>query len=83
MLRPVILIALTIKTLDTYRAFDYLWIMTQGGPGTASTTLTIATYKTAFMELKLGKASAYGLVTMIFPLVVVNVFLAFAQRKEA
>jgi len=83
MLRPVILIALTIKTLDTYRAFDYLWIMTQGGPGTISTTLTIATYKTAFMELKLGKASAYGLVTMIFPLVVVNVYLAFAQRREA
>jgi multiple sugar transport system permease protein len=81
MLRPVILIALTIKTLDTYRAFDYLWIMTQGGPGTASTTLTIATYKTAFMELQLGKASAYGLVTMIFPLVVVNLFLAFGPRR--
>lgn len=83
MLRPVILIALTIKTLDTYRAFDYLWIMTQGGPGTASTTLNIATYKTAFMELRLGKASAYGLTTMIFPLVVVNLFLAFGHRREA
>jgi multiple sugar transport system permease protein len=81
MLRPVILIALTIKTLDTYRAFDYLWIMTQGGPGTSSTTLTIATYKTAFMELQLGKASAYGLVTMIFPLMVVNLFLMFGQRR--
>jgi multiple sugar transport system permease protein len=83
MLRPVILIALTIKTLDTYRAFDYLWIMTQGGPGTASTTLNVATYKTAFMELKLGKASAYGLVTMIFPLVVVNLYLALAPRRVA
>jgi multiple sugar transport system permease protein len=83
MLRPVILIALTIKTLDTYRAFDYLWIMTQGGPGTSSTTLTIATYKTAFMELRLGQASAYGLVTMIFPLAVVNLFLLFQQRRGA
>lgn len=80
LLRPVIVIALTIKTLDTYRAFDYLWIMTQGGPGTSSTTLTVATYKTAFMDLQLGKASAYGLVTMIFPLVLVNVFLAFGRR---
>ena len=83
MLRPVILIALTIKTLDTYRAFDYLWIMTQGGPGTASTTLNVATYKTAFMELKLGKASAYGLLTMIFPLVVVNLYLALGPRRAA
>ena len=38
-------IKLTIKTLDTYRAFDYLWIMTKGGPGTSSTTLNLATYK--------------------------------------
>jgi multiple sugar transport system permease protein len=83
MLRPVILVALTIKTLDTYRAFDYLWIMTQGGPGTASTTLTIATYKAAFMELKFGKASAYGLLTLIFPLVLVNLYLAFGQRRTA
>lgn len=83
MLRPVILIALTIKTLDTYRAFDYLWIMTQGGPGTASTTLTVATYKTAFMELRLGKASAYGLLTMLFPLVVVNLYLLLASRRNS
>jgi multiple sugar transport system permease protein len=83
LLRPVIVIALTIKTLDTYRAFDYLWIMTQGGPGTSSTTLTVATYKTAFMDLQFGKASAYGLVTMIFPLVVVNLFLAFGRRRAA
>jgi len=83
LLRPVIVIALTIKTLDTYRAFDYLWIMTQGGPGTSSTTLTVATYKTAFMDLQFGKASAYGLVSMIFPLVMVNLFLAFGRRRAA
>jgi multiple sugar transport system permease protein len=83
LLRPVIVVALTIKTLDTYRAFDYLWIMTQGGPGTASTTLTIATYKTAFMELKFGRASAYGLLTLIFPLVLVNLYLVFGPRRAA
>jgi multiple sugar transport system permease protein len=82
MLRPVVLIALTIKTLDTYRAFDYLWVMTQGGPGTASTTLTVATYKTAFLELRLGKASAYGLLTMLFPLAVVNLYLALARKAS-
>lgn len=75
MLKPVIAIALTIKTLDTYRAFDYLWIMTKGGPGTSSTTLNIATYKIAFLNLDFGKASAFAVVTMVFPLVVMIVFL--------
>jgi multiple sugar transport system permease protein len=81
LLRPVIAIALTIKTLDTYRAFDYLWIMTQGGPGVSATTLPVATYKTAFMDLQFGQASAYGLVTMVFPLVVVTAFLALRRRR--
>lgn len=81
MLRPVIAIALTIKALDTYRAFDYLWIMTQGGPGVSSTTLNIATYKTAFMELGLGRASAYGLITMVFPLALVALFLRRGPRR--
>jgi ABC-type sugar transport system permease subunit len=80
MLRPVILIAVTIKTLDTYRAFDYLWIMTGGGPGTASTTLSIVTYKTAFMELRFGRASAWGVLTLLFPLAVVAGFLLLRRR---
>ena len=82
MLRPVILISLTIKTLDTYRAFDYLWIMTKGGPGEVSTTLNIITYKTAFMNLEFGRASAYGLITMLFPLAVVTLFLLLRRRIE-
>ena len=80
MLSPVIVVALTIKTLDTYRAFDYLWIMTKGGPGTSSTTLNLVTYKTAFMDLQFGKASAYGVITMIFPVLVVLLFLALRRR---
>jgi multiple sugar transport system permease protein len=80
LMRPVMLIALTIKTLDTYRAFDYLWVMTSGGPGESSTTLNLVTYKTAFLNLEFGKASAYGVVTMVFPLLVVNLFL-FARRR--
>lgn len=81
MLKPVIVVALTIKTLDTYRAFDYLWIMTKGGPGTSSMTLNLATYKTAFMDLQFGKASAYGVITMIFPFLVVLLFLVLRRRQ--
>jgi multiple sugar transport system permease protein len=82
MLWPVIAIALTIKTLDTYRAFDYLWIMTNGGPGTSSTTLNIATYKSAFDELMFGRASALGVITMIFPMAVVVLVLTLRRSPE-
>lgn len=81
MLKPVIAVAVTIKALDTYRAFDYLWIMTKGGPGTSSTTLNIATYKTAFQDLQFGKASAYGVITMLFPFAMVLLFLAMRRGR--
>jgi multiple sugar transport system permease protein len=83
MLRPVIVVALTIKTLDTYRAFDYLWIMTHGGPGTSATTLTIATYKTAFLNLDFGAASALAVVAMAFPFAVVIGFLTLRRERPA
>ncbi len=81
-LRPIISIALVIKILDTYRAFDYLWIMTKGGPGDLSTTLNIITYKTAFLNLKFGKASTYGVITLLFPLVFINIFLLLQRNKK-
>lgn len=82
LLKPVIAIALTIKTLDTYRAFDYLWIMTGGGPGTSSMTLNLATYKTAFQNLDFGKASALAVITMIFPLTAMILFVLFKRRHD-
>lgn len=83
MMKPVITVAVTIKTLDTYRAFDYLWIMTEGGPGTQSTTLNIVTYKTAFSNFEFGLASAYGLVTMLFPTVVVLASIFLRRKKQS
>lgn len=82
LLKPVIVIVLTIKTLDTYRAFDYLWIMAKGGPGTSSTTLNLVTYKTAFQNLDFGRASAFAVITMIFPLAVMILFIALRKRQE-
>ena len=83
MLKPVIIIAVTLKTLDTYRAFDYLWIMTRGGPGTSSTTLNIAVYKTAFMDLQLARASPLGEITIIFPELVDTAFQVFRRRQAS
>lgn len=82
LLKPVIVIAVTIKALDTYRAFDYLWIMTRGGPGTSSTTLNLATYKTAFQNLDFGKASALAVITMIVPLAVMVTFVVLRRRPS-
>jgi multiple sugar transport system permease protein len=81
-LKPVMIIALTLKTLDTYRAFDYIWVMTGGGPGHSSTTLNIITYITAMQYLNFEKSSAYGVLTMLFPLFLTLSFLVYTRVRK-
>ena len=81
LLKPIIYIASTIKLLDTYKAFDYLWVMTQGGPGSSSTTLNLEGYLVSFWHMNIGFGSAIGVVTMLFPVAMVTAFLIVRRVK--
>lgn len=82
LIKRVFLIVFTLKLIDTYKAFDYLWVMTGGGPGRASTTLNIAAYKQLMYYRDLGTASAYGAISIIFPIVATLILLAFTARQD-
>lgn len=65
LLRPVIVIALMIRIIDLFRTFDVVWLMTQGGPGTASNLLTVEAYKLAFQSVDFGHAAAVSYVALV------------------
>jgi multiple sugar transport system permease protein len=58
LLTPVILITLVFRTMDAVRVFDAVYVLTGGGPGNATETLSIYAYKTLFQSLQLGYGSA-------------------------
>jgi multiple sugar transport system permease protein len=60
---PDIMVAVVIRTIDALKVFDTIFVITQGGPGTASETLNIFLYLQAFQFYNLGYASA---VVMVF-----------------
>lgn len=62
---PVMIVALLIRGLDLVRVFDVVWTMTQGGPGTASETLSIYAYHMAFREFELSYAAAMALLVIV------------------
>ena len=71
MLRPVLLVVLTIRLIDLFKIFDVIYILTsRGGPGTATQTLGLLTYNTGFIFLATSRAAALGviLVVMCLPL---------------
>lgn len=70
LLRPVILVAVLFRTIDAYRAFDVIWIMTRGGPARVTENLSVFTYKTAFREWNIGYSSASGVVMLLGALII-------------
>jgi len=70
LLKPTILLALLLRAMDLVRIFDQIFILTQGGPGTATETVSLYIYRTAFRFSNFGYAAAMSFVllaaTMIF-----------------
>jgi len=70
LLKPAILLALLLRAMDLVRIFDQIFILTQGGPGTATETVSLYIYRTAFRFSNFGYAAAMSFVllaaTMLF-----------------
>ncbi|HCJ72465.1 MAG TPA: ABC transporter permease, partial [Agrobacterium sp.] len=65
MIAPFLMIAVIIRSIDAVKSFDIIYAMTQGGPGTASETINIYLYNTAFAYYDIGYGSAMAVVFFI------------------
>ncbi|MEZ5670236.1 MAG: sugar ABC transporter permease [Alphaproteobacteria bacterium] len=81
-IRPLIFFVLAVRTMDAFRFFDSIYVMTAGGPGTATETITLYTYALAFRVLEVGKASALGVLTLLIVAGLVALMIAVLYRKE-
>lgn len=71
MLKPTILVALLIRSMDAIRYYDIIWVTTAGGPADATKVIAIRLYETAFRFFNLGYAAAIGL-TMLFVTIILG-----------
>ena len=65
MLRRTIALAVIISVIGSFLAFTQFFILTQGGPGSQTTTVVMAIYKKAFVQLQLGAATAMSLLLVV------------------
>lgn len=65
MLRRTIALCLIISVIGSFLAFTQFFILTQGGPGSQTTTVVMAIYKRAFVQLQLGAATAMSLLLVV------------------
>ena len=81
MMSKVIAIAVLIRGMDLFRAFDYVFVMTSGGPGTATYTLSLYAWQQTFSFVKWGYGATLSLVTLGIVLVLANLFIWLAKVK--
>jgi len=62
LLKPSILVALLFRTLDAFRVFDLIWVLTGGGPGGTTESISIYAYKVMFAQTRFGYGSAMILI---------------------
>jgi multiple sugar transport system permease protein len=65
LLKPSILVALLFRTLDAFRVFDLIYVLTGGGPGGTTESISIYAYKVMFAQTRFGYGSAMILVMAI------------------
>ncbi|HKP37284.1 MAG TPA: sugar ABC transporter permease [Pyrinomonadaceae bacterium] len=83
LLKPAILIALLLRTMDLLRVFDHIVILTEGGPGFATETLSIYIYRTAFRFSNFGYAAAMSFVLLLITNLISAGYIRMLEAREA
>ncbi|MCJ7814170.1 MAG: sugar ABC transporter permease [Candidatus Atribacteria bacterium] len=82
LLKPVIVIALLLRTMDTLRIFDQIFIMTGGGPANTTETLSLYIYRHGFRFYNIGYATAMSFLLLIFTVIISNIFIKFLKTEK-
>ncbi|MFF2051240.1 carbohydrate ABC transporter permease [Leifsonia sp. NPDC058194] len=80
--RPAATVLTVLTVVYAFRSFDFIYVMTAGGPGTASTTLPYLAYAQAFIRLDYGQGAATALLALVVVLVFALVYVRDVRRTE-
>jgi multiple sugar transport system permease protein len=79
---PQILLVLLFRTMDTYRIFDTVFVLTRGGPGTSTQTIGLYTYQTGFSFFNLGYAMTLSVFILVTVAIISSFYLRLLRRRE-
>src|SRR5574340_568088 len=82
LLRPAILVALIIRTVEAFRAFDIIYVITNGGPAFGTVTISFLTYLETFSYGHVGRGSALSFLISLFTMLMAFLYIRFLYRPE-
>jgi len=81
-IRSLLLLAVLFRTIETFKLFDIVYIITEGGPGTATETIAVFTYRLAFQFFRTSQSSALAYIILFVVIVLTNLYLYAVKQRE-
>lgn len=82
LLTPVTLILTILTVVYGFRSFDFIYVMTYGGPGTATTTLPFLSYRLSFINYNFGLGSMVAILTILIVAGLAYAYVRITRRTE-
>jgi multiple sugar transport system permease protein len=76
-----LMVALVLRTIEAFKVFDIIWVMTRGGPANSTRSLSILVYQEAFSFQRAGSGASLALIVTLIITVLAAVYIAAIRRS--
>lgn len=80
-IKGLLLLALLFRTIEAFKLFDLVFLLTNGGPGTSTETIALRVYRVAFENNKTSESTALAYILLFTVIVLTNLYLYFANQR--
>jgi multiple sugar transport system permease protein len=80
-IRGLLMLALLFRTIEAFKLFDVVFLLTEGGPGTSTETIAIYVYRQAIQFNKTSDSTALSYILLFTVIVLTNLYLYLANRR--
>jgi multiple sugar transport system permease protein len=80
-IRGLLMLALLFRTIEAFKLFDVVFLLTEGGPGTSTETISLYVYRQAIQFNKTSDSTAISYILLFTVIVLTNLYLYFVNRR--
>ena len=80
-IKSLLLLAVLFRTIETFKLFDIVYIITEGGPGSSTETIAVYLYRTGFQFFRTSESSALAYIVLFIVIVLTNLYLYSVNRR--
>jgi multiple sugar transport system permease protein len=83
MLMPASVVAIMLRSIETFKIFDTIYVITAGGPGISTMSTTMYAYQVGMRNMQLGRAAAMCIIMLLIVLVSATIFNKLSKKRKA